>query len=118
MKFELSKSFVGVEEIPSLIIAASDIIVFNSMAKDEKKLQKINEEYYSFQSIIAMYTTYCGRKMFIPRAALRDISSTIGKDGDLVINCVKMGEDPEFCCRWIAHGKENILALNLFPVVG
>ena len=69
-------------------------------------------------AIIAMYTAYCGRKMFLPGAALRKISSAIDKDGELVFNCIKMGEYPEFCCRWISHGKETYFDFSLLPVVG
>ncbi len=118
MKFELSKSFIGVEDIPSLIIPASDLAMFKYTGNDEKKLNKINEEYYSFHSVISMYSAYCGRKLFLPGAELRRLCGYIDKDGDIVINCLETGDNPVFCCRWMTHGKEIDLGLNLIPVMG
>ena len=116
MKFELSKSFIGVEDIPSLIIAASDIVNFNYSGKDEKKVQKIDEDYRSFHLMIEMYTAYCGRKMFMPGAAFHKFCSAIDKDGEIVINCVESGENPKFCCRLISHGRETYLDFKLMPI--
>ena len=118
MKFELGKSFIGIENIPSLIISAADFAIFTYKGKDEKKLQKANEEYESLHSIISMYSVYCGRRMFIPGALLHKICDSIDKEGDIVINCLETGENPAFCCRWISHGKETYLDFKLFPVVG
>ncbi len=118
MKFELSKSFIGVEEIPSLIISASDMVMFKYSGNDEKKLNKINEEYHSLHSIISMYSAYCGRRMFMPGGELRRICNAIDKDGAIVINCFRTGDNPEFYCRWMTCGKEIDLGLNLIPVMG
>ena len=118
MKFELSKSFIGIEDIPSLIIAASDIALFNYTGKDEKKLQKINEEYQSLRAIISMYTAYCGREMMMPSAVFHGIYTAIEKEGEIVIDCIEAGDNPVFSCRWISHGREKELGFKLYPVVG
>ena len=118
MKFELCRSFIGEESIPSLIISAADFLSLSYKGKDEKKLQKIDDEYNSFSSIISMYTAYCGQKMFIPSAVLHRMLDSVDKDGDIVINCIEAGEIPEFCCRWISHGKETYLDFKLMPIGG